>query len=59
MDKRTYKKIEEIIINIYAPDCPPKANSEYHLGFQAAQVGYAESKLRTLKSLEALLSPDK
>ena len=53
MTKEEKNKIIEIISQeIFAPDCPPKENSEYHLGHIQAQTEYAESKLRIIKKIE-------
>lgn len=54
MQKIDYKEVEDLIINITVPECAPRPNSEYHLGFNDARVGYAEAKIRAIRQLKEL-----
>jgi hypothetical protein len=49
------KQIIDLLVNLSVPECPPKENSEYHLGWNACRVAYAEEKLKAIRQLEKLL----
>jgi hypothetical protein len=42
------RMIEEMTVS----ECPPKENSEYHLGFNHARYAYAEEKLKLIREIE-------
>ena len=55
LNKKEVEEITNIIAKeIFTPECKPKENSEYHLGFNVARNCYAESKLRAIRKINQI-----